>query len=209
LGPTRGYQRSDQDFYEDTEHPKELWVRTLSPRDLRVLRQTHWPETLRAPDAHPPPPACPVPTPALDSLDGHFQHSIPDPRDARGRRHALCSLLTLIALAVGAGCHGAQALAEFARSLNHPQRGGRGAADSLPLYEKRTMRRPRTLLDRFTARAAYATRPARESRWRRGPISSALRWNSARDGLEAPFSRDLIASAASPMGSWAPRLTSE
>jgi hypothetical protein len=154
LGPTRGYQRSDQDFYEDTEHPKELWVRALSPRDLRVLRQTHWPETLRAPDAHPPPPACPVPTPALDSPDGHFQHSIPDPRDARGRRHALCSLLTLIALAVGAGCHGAQALAEFARSLNHPQRGGRGAADSLPLYEKRTLRRPRTLIDRFTTRPA-------------------------------------------------------
>ena len=34
------------------------------------------------------------------------------------------------------------------------QRGGRDAADSLPLYEKRTMRRPRTLIDRFMARTA-------------------------------------------------------
>jgi predicted transposase YbfD/YdcC len=38
--------------------------------------------------------------------------------------------------------------------LLEQQRGGRGAADSLPLYEKRNMRRPRTLIDRFTARAA-------------------------------------------------------
>jgi hypothetical protein len=122
LGPTRGYQRTYQDFYEDTQHPKELWVRALSPRDLRVLRQSQWPETLRAPDAQPPPPACPVPTQALDSLYGHFQHHLKDPRQARGRRHSLSSLLTLIALAVCAGCHGPQAIAELARSLNHPQR---------------------------------------------------------------------------------------
>jgi hypothetical protein len=38
--------------------------------------------------------------------------------------------------------------------LFEQQRAGRGAADSLPLYEKRNMRRPRTLIDRFTARAA-------------------------------------------------------
>lgn len=38
--------------------------------------------------------------------------------------------------------------------LFEQQRTGRGAADSLPLYEKRNLRRPRTLIDRFTARAA-------------------------------------------------------
>jgi hypothetical protein len=122
LGPTRGYQRSYQDFYEDAQHPKELWVRALSPRDLRVLRQTQLPETLRAADAKAPPPACPVPTQALNSLWGHFQCYLKDPRDARGRRHPLNSLLTLIALAVCAGCHGPEAIADFARSLNHHQR---------------------------------------------------------------------------------------
>jgi hypothetical protein len=34
------------------------------------------------------------------------------------------------------------------------QRKGREAARSLPLYEKRTMRRPRTLIDRFMSQAA-------------------------------------------------------
>ena len=97
-------------------------MRALSPRDLRVLRQAQLPETLRAPDAQPPPPACPVPTQALNSLYGHFQHYLKDPRKARGRRHPLSSLLTIIALAVCAGCHGPEAIAEFARSLNHHQR---------------------------------------------------------------------------------------
>lgn len=35
--------------------------------------------------------------------------------------------------------------------LFEQQRGGREAARSLPMYEKRTMRRPRTLIDRFMA----------------------------------------------------------
>ena len=35
--------------------------------------------------------------------------------------------------------------------LFEQQRGQRGAARSLPLYEKRNMRRPRTLIDRFVA----------------------------------------------------------
>jgi hypothetical protein len=38
--------------------------------------------------------------------------------------------------------------------LFEQQRSGRGTADSLPLYEKRTLRRPRTLIDRFTTRPA-------------------------------------------------------
>src|SRR4030095_12216842 len=122
LGPTQGYQRSYQDFYEDTKTPKELWVRALSSRDLRVLRQGQLPETLRARDAKPPPPACPVPTRALNSLCGHFQHYIKDPRDAHGLRHPLSSILTIIALAVCAGCQGPEAIAEFALSLNHHQR---------------------------------------------------------------------------------------
>ena len=37
--------------------------------------------------------------------------------------------------------------------LFEQQRGGRGAARSLPLYEKRNMRRPRTLIDRFVGLA--------------------------------------------------------
>ena len=45
-----------------------------------------------------------------------------DPRKPRGVRHKLAGCLTLIALAVAAGCKGPHAIAEFAQSLNHAQR---------------------------------------------------------------------------------------
>ena len=32
LGPTQGYERDWQDFYTDTQHPKQLWVRPLGER---------------------------------------------------------------------------------------------------------------------------------------------------------------------------------
>jgi hypothetical protein len=30
LGPTQGFERDWQDFYTDTQHPKELWIRALT-----------------------------------------------------------------------------------------------------------------------------------------------------------------------------------
>jgi hypothetical protein len=68
------------------------------------------------------PPACPVPTAGLNSLWGCFHQQMTDPRDPRGVRHKLASCLTLIALAVAAGCKGPHAVAEFAQSLNPGQR---------------------------------------------------------------------------------------
>ena len=38
LGPTQGQERNWQDFYTDTRHPKELWVRPLSSSALEQLR---------------------------------------------------------------------------------------------------------------------------------------------------------------------------
>ena len=122
LGRTRGCKRSYQDFYEDARHPKELWMRALSRKELRLLRQPRLPEELLAPGAKPPPPPCPVPTQALDSLWHHFRNQVRDYRDPHGLRHPLPALLMIIALAVSAGCHGPEAIEEFAQSLNHHQR---------------------------------------------------------------------------------------
>src|SRR4029077_17249543 len=72
--------------------------------------------------AAPRPPACPVPTAQLNSLWACFRSQMTDPRKPKGLRHQLASLLTLIALAVAAGCQGPHAIAEFAKSLNHGQR---------------------------------------------------------------------------------------
>ena len=121
LGPTQGYERDWQDFYTDTKHPKQLWVRALGEGALEQARAPELPPALADPQG-PLPPACPVPTARLDSLWERFHKQMTDPRDPRGVRHKLAGLLALIALAVAAGCKGPHAIAEFAQSLNHAQR---------------------------------------------------------------------------------------
>jgi hypothetical protein len=121
LGPTGGFERDWQDFYTDTRHPKELWVRPLGNQALEQVRAAELPSALADPQG-PLPPACPVSTARLDSLWECFRKRMTDPRKARGVRHKLAGFLTLIALAVAAGCKGPHAIAEFAKSLNHAQR---------------------------------------------------------------------------------------
>jgi hypothetical protein len=121
LGPTAGFARDWQDFYTDTRHPKQLWVRPLGEGALARVRAAELPPELADPGA-PLPPACPVPTAQLDSLWERFRDQMTDPRKPKGVRHQLASCLCLVALAVAAGCQGPHAIAEFAQSLNHPQR---------------------------------------------------------------------------------------
>jgi len=121
LGPTLGFERRWQDFYTDTQHPKELWVRPLTARALEQVRAAELPPALRDPQG-PLPPACPVATARLGSLWECFYQRLHDPRKPRGVRHKLAGFLTLIALAVAAGCKGPHAMAGFARSLNQGQR---------------------------------------------------------------------------------------
>ena len=146
LGPTQGYERDWQDFYTDTKHPKQLWVRALGEGALEQVRAAELPAALAAPQG-PLPPACPVPTAQLDSLWERFRKQMSDPRKPKGVRHKLASFLTLIALAVAAGCKGPHAVAEFAHSLNHPQRGRlrcrprRGRSREYDVPSERTFRR--------------------------------------------------------------------
>lgn len=122
LGPTQGFERDWQDFYTDTRHPKELWVRPLGDGALEQVRAPELPPALADPQG-PPPPTCPAPTAQLASLRECFHKQMADPRQRKGVRHQLAGFLTLIALAVAAGCKGPHAIAEFAKSLNHAQRG--------------------------------------------------------------------------------------
>lgn len=121
LGPTQGYERDWQDFYTDTQHPKQLWVRALAEGALEQVRAAELPAALADPQG-PLPPACPVATARLGPLWEWFYKLMTDPRDPRGVRHNLASMLVLTALAVVAGCKGVHAIAEFAASLNHAQR---------------------------------------------------------------------------------------
>jgi hypothetical protein len=122
LGPTQGYERDWQDFYTDARHPKQLWVRALGQGALEQVQAPELPPALADPQG-PLPPACSVSTARLGSLWECFHEQMTDPRDRRGVRHKLASCLTIIALAVAAGCKGPHAIAEFAQDLNHAQRG--------------------------------------------------------------------------------------
>ena len=123
LGATRGFARRGrgQDFYQDLQHPKELWVLPLGPRALRELRAPELAAELRS-QRPPAPPPLPVPSAELDSLWAFLRPRLKDHRDPQGVRYPLVSLVCLAALAVGAGCQGPHAIAEFAHSLNHSQR---------------------------------------------------------------------------------------
>jgi hypothetical protein len=153
LGPTQGYERDWQDFYTDTKHPKQLWVRPLGKRALEQARSPELPTALANPQG-PLPPDCPVPTARLDSLWECFRKQMTDPRKPKGVRHQLASCLTLIALAVAAGCQGPHAIAEFAQSLNQAQRGHlrcRPRAGRPREYDVPSERTFRRLLERVDA----------------------------------------------------------
>lgn len=121
LGPTQGYERTWKDFYTDTKHPKELWVKALDEVALAMLRTGQMPEVLSQSQGVLPPP-CPVANQKLDSLWEHFHRSMTDPRDPQGQRYQFATILTIAALAVTAGCKGPHAIFEFADGLNHGQR---------------------------------------------------------------------------------------
>ncbi len=121
LGPTQGHERNWQDFYTDCRHPKELWVRPLKASALEQLRALELPPALADP-TRPLPSACPVATGQLDCLYECFRSCMTEPRKRKGLRHKLAGLLTLIALAIAAGCKGPHAIAQFAQGLNHAQR---------------------------------------------------------------------------------------
>jgi hypothetical protein len=121
LGQTKGFERCGQDFYTDLQHPKELWVRPLGTHALEELRAEPLAPELTDP-SRPAPPRPPVQTARMDSLWQHIQQRLQDPRNPRGIRHGIASLVCLATLAIAAGCQGPHAIAEFAQSLNHGQR---------------------------------------------------------------------------------------
>ncbi len=159
LGPIQGYERDWQDFYTDTRHPKQLWVRALGAGALERVRAAELPPALADPQG-PLVPACPVATARLDSLWERFRKHLTDPRDPHGVRHKLASVLTLIALAVAAGCKGPHAIAEFAQSLNQAQRGRlrcRPRRDRSRAYDVPCERTFRRLLEKVDSEALKDT----------------------------------------------------
>jgi hypothetical protein len=121
LGKTQGYERRGQDFYLDTKHPKELWVRPLGRGALKQLQAQDLPPELQGNQPPLPPPA-PIPSEQMDSLWDFVRQRLTDHRSPKGLRHPMASMVCIAILAVAAGAQGTHAIAEFAQSLNHGQR---------------------------------------------------------------------------------------
>ena len=121
LGQTKGFSRSRQDFYNNKDHPKELWTRTLGHGALAQLQAKELDPELRN-GQPPPPPAPPVSTKDMGSFWEFARTQLTDLRKPQGRRHNIASIVTVSALAIACGCQGPHAIAEFAKSLNHGQR---------------------------------------------------------------------------------------
>jgi hypothetical protein len=161
LGQTQGYERCGQDFYLDTQHPKELWVRPLGARALEQLGAKELPPELTA-GGPALPPLPPVKTAQMESLWRYARQGLTDPRRPKGVRHPLASLVSLATLAVAAGSQGPHAIAQFAKSLNHGQRRRlrcpprRGTRRQFDVPCERTFERMLKVIDADQLRQVYS-----------------------------------------------------
>jgi hypothetical protein len=126
LGPTAGFGRHAQDFYERHDRPKQLWVRALDRAGTAALQAPTLPAALAADErsepAGPAAPRCRLSASRVPSLLDRLPQ-IPDPRGHQGRWHPWRAVLGILGLAKLAGVPGAQRdVADFADLLTQPQR---------------------------------------------------------------------------------------
>jgi len=121
LGETKGYARRGRDFYDNTQHPKEIWIRSLRRNAYKLLKASTLAAHLCSSIA-PKPPQATVETSELPSLWNFVHEQITDPRRPKGIRYPIASVVCIAVLGIAAGCEGTHAIGEFAKSLNHGQR---------------------------------------------------------------------------------------
>jgi hypothetical protein len=120
LGPTAGFGRCAEDFYQRHDRPKQLWVRALDSEGLAALKAPSLPPRL-APYQAPARPRALSGKPLLSLLDRLPE--VPEPRGTNGRRHPWPAVLGIVCLAKLAGVAGAQRdIAQFAKRLDQRQR---------------------------------------------------------------------------------------
>ena len=119
LGQTKGFQRSQRDFYEAHDRPKQLWVRELRPAARTILRGRNLPEACRACEQDRPP-DCPQLPEELSQMKAFFG----DLADWHVRKPDF-PIASLVAVTVCAMlckvCLGQRDLAGFARNLTRDQ----------------------------------------------------------------------------------------
>lgn len=121
LGPTAGWKRQAEDFYQKHDRPKQVWVRELAPAACRKLRSEELPPAWRKVEEKAAP-HCTAKAPQMRCLMEHLRAEVPEFRSKEALAFPMAGFLTLIALAMFSGVRrGPQDLAEYAASLSQGQ----------------------------------------------------------------------------------------
>jgi hypothetical protein len=120
LGKTKGYARARREYYTEHNAPKELYVLTLRPDALDLLRAEQMPAAWRGGELEPRV-RCRTKAADLGSIRGIFE-GIEDYRTGTNWSYTISGLLTLVFCATLAGMSSGQRdLAEYARDLSQGQ----------------------------------------------------------------------------------------
>jgi len=121
LGPTAGWKRSAEDFYQKHDRPKQIWVRELVPNACRKLGAQALPPEWQSVEQKAAP-RCTAKAPQMHSLVEHLRAEVPEFRSKEALAYPLAGLLALIALAMFSGVRrGPQDLAQYAATLSQGQ----------------------------------------------------------------------------------------
>lgn len=119
VGLTAGYGRSSRDYYEEHGQPKQLYLRELRPRALRILRQGRLPADLAEQEEKVSGP-CPLRATHLGSLLEVFEQ-LKDQRRGHGLRHRQPFVLACAAVAMLMGAGGYEAFEDECSKLTQRQ----------------------------------------------------------------------------------------
>ena len=120
LGPTSGFGRHAQDFYEPHERPKQLWVKELVKSACPQLRAEQLPAAWAMVEARAPV-RCTTPVRDIGSLLEECR-SLPEFRRRQALAYPVAGVFALIVLATLCEVmRGQRDLAAFARKLSQPQ----------------------------------------------------------------------------------------
>jgi hypothetical protein len=120
LGPTSGWGRHAQDFYQAHERPKQLWVKELVKNACQQLRAGQLPPAWAMVEERAPI-RCTTPSREIASLLQECE-TVPEFRRLQSLAYPVAGMLALIVLACLCGVmRGQRDLAEFARTLSQAQ----------------------------------------------------------------------------------------
>jgi hypothetical protein len=126
IGCTSGFKRVAQDFYQEHERPKQLFVRELAKHGARNLRSRQLPQALGEYEAKVNP-RCLLRAEETKSLRQVLYEQVPESRNVHGLRHKQATVLAIIfAYLLSGGQGGHRGVALFAQDLSPTQRAAFG-----------------------------------------------------------------------------------